>query len=138
MSMADKQTAFDQEEVLRWCLQIQRGRIQRGLLCEIASQQLSPGLHRELLTFAKIAQIIASNQQRTNSQSDATGSSAEPPRKIEVREEIRNLEPEDRHLLREALEKLAANVGQPKANSESSDNVNLEAHIDDQNKSSVA
>jgi hypothetical protein len=137
MDMSDKQNTFDLEEVLHWCLQVQKARIRRGLFCEMSSQTLSPVLHRELLAFAKVAQVIASNSQRTNSQSDGTRSSAEPPRKIEVREEIKNLEPEDRHLLREALNEIAANFGQRQTSNVARDTVYLEEHIDDQNKSSV-
>jgi hypothetical protein len=101
--MDNKDKTFDLNEVLRWCLQVQGERIRRGLWYEMASPKLSPDLHRELLAFAKIAHLAAIDSQRASSQPVEARSPAETTTQTEVRQEIRDLDPEDRHLLREVV-----------------------------------
>ena len=137
MEIGDEVGSFDLEVVLQWCFEIQSERIRRGLLYEAASQKLLPNLHREILAFAKIAQLASSKSQRTSSQTDGAGSSAGPPRQHEVREEIRTLDPEDRRILREVLEEIGLNIVQPKVRNVDRKTVNLEEHIDDEKKSDV-
>src|SRR5450759_4733091 len=105
--MGDQNTTFDLQEVMQWCFTIQRERIRRALMYEAASLKLLPDLHRELLALAKLAQLVASNSQSTSSQPGGAESPAEPTGQTEVRQEIRDLDPEDRHLLREVVTILA-------------------------------
>ena len=137
MEMVDKSGKFDLEEVLRWCLQVQHERIRRGLLCETASQKLSPDIHRELLTFVKIAQLMAFNSQPARLQPGGTGPSAEPHNQTEVRKEIRDLDPVDRHLLRAAFEEMNSFLGEPKKNKEDQERIDLQEHTDEEKNPSV-
>jgi hypothetical protein len=107
MDIRNKDKIFDLNEVLRWCFQVQRNRILRALFYEMSSQKVSPNLRREIVALTKIAQLIASNSQRTGFQSGGAESPAEPTGQTEVRQEIRDLDPEDRHLLREVVTILA-------------------------------
>jgi hypothetical protein len=132
MELGDKSIKFDLEEVLRWCLKIQCERILRGLLCETASQKLSPDIHRELLTFAKIAQLIAFNSKPASPQPVGPGPSAGPLSQTEVRKEIRDLDSEDRHLLRAALEQMISSLGRTKNNKEDQESIDLQEPIDEE------
>jgi hypothetical protein len=134
--MDDENSNFDLAGALQWCLQVQRERILRGLYCEISTLKLSPDLRRELLAFAKIAQLAASNSQGRNSQSGGAGSSEKPPSPTAVREEITKLDSEDRHLLREAVEELVSNLDQLNASKEVGETNNLGEQINDKKNSS--
>jgi hypothetical protein len=134
--MEDKNTAFDLQKVLHCCFTIQTERIRKALLYEATLLNFLPDLHRELLALAKIAQLISSQIQRPSSPPAGADSSEGPPSPTAVREEIANLDAEDRHLLREAVEELLSNLGQLKANKEDRATINLGEHINDKTKSS--
>ena len=118
MNMGEQNSKFNLEEILFCCIRVQRERICRELLFETASQKLSSELHRELLALAKIAELAVSGLQRVSSQPGGDRSSAEQDSQTEVRKEIKDLDPEDRRLLRETGEEIERILEQLKKNKE--------------------
>jgi hypothetical protein len=131
--MEDKNTAFDLQKVLQCCFTIQSERIRRALLYEATSLKLLPDLHRELLALAKLAQLVAFNSQRESSEPGEARSPAGTTTQTEVRQEIRDLDPEDRHLLREVITILA----EQEKNKENQNTLELKEQNNDQKKPGV-
>jgi hypothetical protein len=129
--MGDDNTTFNSQRVLQWCFTIQSERIRRALMYEAASLKLLPTFHREILALAKIAHLMSLISHRATSFPGRVEASDEPPSPTAVSEEIRKLDPEDRHLLRKAVEELILNSRQVDANGEGEETTNLEENIND-------
>jgi hypothetical protein len=134
--MGAPKNTFDLQAAMEWCFTIQRERICRALMYEATSLKLLPDLHRELLTLARLAKLISSNLQHPGSSPSGARSSEEPPSPTAVREEIMKLNPEDRRLLRKAMEELGSQLGQLNSKKEVGETNNLKERINDQKKSS--
>jgi hypothetical protein len=137
MDIRNKDKTFDLNEVLRWCLQVQRNRILRALFYEMSSQKVSPDLHREIVALARIAQLIASNLQRAGFQPSGAESPAEPTGQTDVRKEITDLDPEDRHLLPAVGHQIATILGDLEASKKNQETVDLKEQDNEQKKPSV-
>ena len=138
MDKTDKTGALDLEEARRWCLRIQIARIRRGVLLESASQKLSPNLHRELLAFAKIAQLTAGGSQRASLEPAGALSSAELQSQTEVQRKIADLHPEDRRLLRGLIEQFAMAIEPQKKSNENQDTGDLQEENDEDKESNTS
>jgi hypothetical protein len=108
--MDDGTCKSESQEALQWSLRIQKGRVRRLVLLENALQKLLPNGWREVLVLAHIAEKNRKAEidaQRVSSQvPGATVAAEEPHSSTGTLKKIKNLNPGDRQLLREASERL--------------------------------